>query len=174
MVLSNFFEIILPNYLTAVGTISATIVALFLGLRKLKPKLNVCLNAVTYGGQHGSAKLVIVEITNQSHCPCFIESIGFRFLKSNLIIFLQEEPRVSPKILQYGEKIRPSCSQEKIFKMLIPALLESSKEIKRLTDKEAIEEIKRNIKLEVQTTTDCKFKINLGYDFFSALVAEIK
>lgn len=69
--------------LAAIGTISATIVALYLANRRRKVVLKVSVyKALLFGGREPSAECLAFRIVNRSEFPVRIDSMGWTFPKS--------------------------------------------------------------------------------------------
>ncbi|MCQ2285741.1 MAG: hypothetical protein MJZ76_02570 [Bacteroidales bacterium] len=82
------------SFLAAVGTIAATIVALYLSSRQDKVRLKVSVyKAVMIGGGQPWPEHIAISIVNRSKFPVQIDSVGWAFPKSRCGLCTLIDPR---------------------------------------------------------------------------------
>jgi len=108
----SLFAVIIPNWLTAIGTISAVVISLYLSLRDRKFRYYSKANFGMFIGDYGLREdLFMIKIVNKS--PRLVRITGVTWItrklfKTKHFLQLQDEnpfTDVLPKVLEYGQEL---------------------------------------------------------------------
>lgn len=119
----NLFTFIIPNWLTAIGTVSAVVISLYLSLRDRKFRYYSKANFGTFISDNGfSMDVFMIKIVNKSPRPVKVTSITWItrkfFVTKHYLQMPDENPftDVLPKVLEDGQELNLYFKKEYFIK----------------------------------------------------------